>query len=113
MKKGLWLVPFLLISMVMTACGSEDASSSEGNTVTVEASNWEFDKQEYKVPAGDVTINLKNADGYHGITIEGTDVKIDGEGKATVNLKAGEYTIKCNIPCGEGHQEMTAMLIVE
>ncbi|WP_456271221.1 hypothetical protein [Bacillus sp. AK031] len=57
--------------------------------------------------------DLINAEGYHELEIDGTDVKINGDGKATVNLKAGEYTIKCAVPCGECHEEMTAMLIVE
>ncbi|WP_332694296.1 hypothetical protein [Halalkalibacter lacteus] len=45
------------------------------------------------------------------MAIEGADLKIDGDGEATVTLEAGEYIIYCTIPCGGGHEEMTAKLI--
>ncbi|GAA0330060.1 hypothetical protein GCM10008967_20700 [Bacillus carboniphilus] len=118
MKKALLAMLTLFVMVVATACGGNDDAAGSGdsgpaNTVTLEASNWEFDKEEYTVPAGKVTLDLKNVDGYHGITVDGTDIKIDGDGKATANLKAGEYTIRCSIICGEGHTEMVATLIVQ
>jgi cytochrome c oxidase subunit 2 len=121
MKKVLLFLISMLMVVFMAACGGgegEEAASDGGDTggsstVDIEASNWEFDKSEYTAAAGNVTLNLKNAEGHHGITVEGTDLKIEGEGEATANLEAGEYTIICNIPCGEGHAEMTATLVVE
>jgi len=116
MKKLVMAFMIIMMVSIMAACGGEDHASSEhgsGETVTLNASNYKFDKEEYKAKAGDVTIQLKNAEGYHGITVEGTDMKIDGEGKATANLKSGTYKIICSIPCGEGHQEMSALLVVE
>ena len=116
MKKTIFAIMVLLVMLLATACGgSGEASegSDGGNIVTIQASNWQFDKAEYTVPAGNVTVNLKNADGFHGITIEGTDISIEGDGKATANLKAGEYTIRCSVICGDGHTEMVAKLIVE
>jgi heme/copper-type cytochrome/quinol oxidase subunit 2 len=113
MKKILMIFMFIMLVMIIAACGGGDKASGDGSTVTINASNWEFDKAEYKVAAGDVTVNLKNAEGYHGITIEGTKMKIDGEGNAKANLKPGTYKIICSVPCGEGHQEMSAMLVVE
>ncbi|WP_416149928.1 cytochrome C oxidase subunit II [Salipaludibacillus sp. HK11] len=88
----------------------EEASSS---VVELNASNWDFDQDTYTAEAGEVTINLNNEEGHHGIEIEGTDVVIDGEGSATADLEPGEYRIYCSIPCGEGHDEMEAMLVVE
>ncbi|WP_254434201.1 hypothetical protein [Halobacillus sp. Marseille-Q1614] len=64
-------------------------------------------------PAGEITVNLSNDEGVHGIEIEGTDISIDNEGSATASLEPGEYTIKCNIVCGTGHEEMVSTLIVE
>ncbi|MET3695858.1 hypothetical protein SAMN05877753_102613 [Bacillus oleivorans] len=120
MKKTILAIMILMVMLLATACGGRgeasggsDGSSDNGNAVTIEASNWEFDKAEYTVPAGDVTVNLKNADGFHGIVIEGTDISIEGDGSKTANLKAGEYTIRCSVICGEGHTEMVAKLIVQ
>jgi len=119
MKKIL-LSSFIILSVVFTlaACGGEESSKSESNggtasTVELDASNWKFDQETYNVPAGEITFNLKNSEGYHGIEIEGTDIKIDGEGSATATLEPGEYTVKCSIQCGTGHEEMTATIVVE
>lgn len=116
MKKTIFTIMILLVMLLATACGGggEAAGGSDGgNTVTIDASNWEFDQADYTAPAGEITVNLKNVDGFHGITIDGTDISIEGDGKATANLKAGEYTIRCSVICGEGHTEMIAKLIVE
>lgn len=88
----------------------ENASASEVDLV---ATNWDFDQDSYTAAAGEVTINLTNEEGHHGIMIEGTDVEIDGEGSATADLEPGEYRIYCSIPCGEGHDEMETTLVVE
>lgn len=102
----------------LAACGGGGDSADKGagggdNALDITASNWKFDQTEYKVPAGDVTINFKSKEGYHGLQINGTDVNIEGEGSKTVNLKAGEYTIQCSVPCGEGHADMQSKLVVE
>jgi cytochrome c oxidase subunit II len=117
--KKIFLFGLITLLSLLVACGANNSeeevvANGDGSeqVVTLEAANWEFDKQEYTASAGNVTIELKNKEGYHGITIDGTKVKIDGEGKATVNLEAGEYIIRCSIPCGTGHTEMTAKLIV-
>ncbi|OZM55984.1 hypothetical protein CIB95_14150 [Lottiidibacillus patelloidae] len=111
MKK---LLIFALISMFtlgLAACGGSD--SNKEADVTIEASNWDFNQDEYHAKAGDITIALKNTTGHHGITIDGTDINIQGEGTDSANLEPGEYIIRCSIACGTGHMEMTAKLIVE
>jgi cytochrome c oxidase subunit II len=116
--KKLWFT-FILIGSILLlgACGGEETSGGESSgtasTVDLNAKNWEFDQTSYTVPAGEVTFNLVNEEGYHGIEIEGTDVKIEGEGSATATLEPGEYTIKCSIQCGAGHEEMKATVVVE
>ncbi|WP_054787433.1 MULTISPECIES: cytochrome c oxidase subunit II [unclassified Gracilibacillus] len=124
MKKWtLLLVSSLFLVLLLAACGggeednkadtNESASSENGEVVDIKASNWEFDKEEYTVPAGEVTVQLTSEDGYHGISIDNTDIAIENEGTATANLEAGEYTIRCSIPCGTGHDEMVATLVVQ
>ncbi|MFC0471425.1 cytochrome C oxidase subunit II [Halalkalibacter kiskunsagensis] len=124
MRKLLVSGMIIWVVAVLTACGgssdepttteNEEATTIESsNTVVLEASNWDFDQEVYTVQAGEVTIELKNVEGYYGVVIDGTDLKIDGDGEQTVTLEAGEYIIYCSIPCGGGHDEMTATLIVE
>ncbi len=130
MKKWVGFAAAMALVLVLAACGSKndggakpDNSQAPTNTEQSEASNdvkiiasdWEFDKQEYKVKAGEeVKITLQNAKGKHGIAIKNTDYKL--EDKQTVTAKfdePGTYEIFCNIPCGAGHAKMKANLIVE
>ncbi|WP_153462069.1 MULTISPECIES: cytochrome C oxidase subunit II [Sediminibacillus] len=120
MKKALLALMVSMFMLLLAACGSsDDAGAAEGDdggsaaVVDIAASNWQFDKEEYTAPAGEITFNLTNEEGVHAIEIEGTDVKIENEGSATATLKAGEYIIKCALPCGEGHEDMSSTLVVE
>lgn len=125
MKKLLMFMLLLTLSIALVACGSSDKGAGEtpANTndqagsadqeITIEASNWKFDQEVYTVKAGDVKINLKNAEGMHGIQILDTDVSINGNGSATTTLEPGEYDIICSIQCGTGHADMVSKLVVE
>lgn len=119
MKKGLFMCMVLTLTLVSAACGGNgnDAEGvNEGGAsqeITLIATNWDFDQDTYQVEPGEVEIHLENEEGYHGIEIEGTDISIDGDGSATATLEAGEYKVICSIPCGEGHDEMVATIIVE
>lgn len=141
MKKFMMLMLLLALSVVLAACGSSDdkgadsnppattdsddstdandatdagdATGSAASEVTIEASNWDFDQEVYTVKAGEVTITLSNTEGMHGIQILDTDVAINGNDSVTATLEPGEYDIICSIPCGTGHADMLAKLVVE
>jgi cytochrome c oxidase subunit II len=119
LKKSLWLMAIAILGIgILAACGGgkdkEEGSKKAEETVTIEAKNFEFDQKEYKIPANkDVALKLENVDGNHGLMIEGEDVNISGGSSDVVNLKAGEYTLRCSIPCGNGHAEMVSKLVVE
>ncbi len=122
MKKVLTI--FLLsLTVILAACGGGDDSGDNGasdeatsnSNLDITATNFEFDQQEYTVQSGEeVTVNLTNEEGSHGLAIDEFDVNIEGEGEATFTPdEAGEYTIYCSVPCGEGHDDMKSTLIVE
>lgn len=121
MKSQMIKLVFILFStmVIFAACSADDADDSsssakgEEHTVMIVAKNWEFDQDVYTVPAGTVTIQLENEEGYHGIEIQGTNVTIAGDGSETVELEPGEYTIVCSIQCGTGHEDMMSTLVVE
>ncbi|WP_163970453.1 cupredoxin domain-containing protein [Oceanobacillus halotolerans] len=122
MKKSLLATLFLGLVLFLAACGGDDTSEAStsddaqaDNEIEIVASNWDFDQEEYTVNAGETTdIQLTIDEGAHGISIDELDLNIDGEGSATITPEEpGEYTIYCNLPCGEGHDEMTATLIVQ
>ncbi|GGF27166.1 hypothetical protein GCM10010954_27770 [Halobacillus andaensis] len=119
MKKGIFAFLVIVLMFTLAACGSGDEkvdggeAEAAGETVDIKASNWEFNEESYIASAGEITFNLTNEEGMHGIEIEGADINIDNEGSATATLEPGEYTITCSIVCGTGHEEMVSTLIVE
>ncbi|MCU6710329.1 cupredoxin domain-containing protein [Paenibacillus sp. J5C_2022] len=134
MKKWVVFISILSIALVVAACGANSggnkpaggtaegsgeensAPASSGSGLTITASNWEFDKEEYKIKAGEkIDLTFKSIDGVHGMTIMKTDYKNIGMDE-TVAVKIdepGTYNIVCSVSCGVGHAKMRAKLIVE
>ena len=49
----------------------------------------------------EITVNLTNEEGVHGIFIEGTNVNLTDQGATKVTFdKPGEYPIRCSVYCG-------------
>jgi len=137
LKKGVLVALFFSLTLVLAACGGDgndsatDAGvessteetentqspeeSASGNEIEIQASNFQLDPAEYTVNAGEeVKLSLTNVEGMHGIAIDEFDVNIEGDGEAVFTPEEpGEYTIYCSIPCGEGHSDMVATLIVQ
>ena len=97
------------------------AESPAPRTVTVEmiARRFAFLPEQVEVAEGDeVTINVRSADGTHGIEIGKLKVKKTiprGGDVVTLSFTApapGQYAIKCSEYCGRGHDGMKAVLVV-
>jgi cytochrome c oxidase subunit 2 len=97
------------------------AEVSPPRVVTVEmtAKRFAFLPEQVEVVEGDeVTINVRSADGTHGIEIEKLKVKkaIPRGGEVvTLSFTApapGRYVIKCSEYCGRGHDDMKSVLVV-
>jgi cytochrome c oxidase subunit 2 len=131
MKKLLGLLLVLTFVIALSACGSKKEDSSNTIVDPVKASStaaaatelvfkasadtFKFDKEEYTIKKGEpIKLTLVNESGTHAITINGLDVNLKaGNMSQTITPeKAGTYTIKCSFPCGNGHVNMNAKLIV-
>ncbi|MDQ0110984.1 cupredoxin domain-containing protein [Paenibacillus harenae] len=130
MKKWLLFASALCLVAVLAACGaksdnqeSNNAGNGEavaadsgatGEEVVITASNWEFDQKEYKIKAGEATnITLKSTDGVHGVKIDKVDNIANGQTKTVTVAEPGTYEMICSVPCGNGHRQMKATLVVE
>ena len=93
----------------------EEETMDANNDLTITATNFNYDQDEYVVKAGqEVRINFISDEGYHGLSIDEFDVHIQGNGEATfIPDKPGRYRIYCNVYCGNGHHEMQATLVVQ
>ena len=88
-------------------------------TVEMTAKRFAFLPEQVEVAEGDeVTVNVRSADGTHGIEIEKLKVKkaIPRGGEVvTLSFTApapGRYVIKCSEYCGRGHDDMKSVLVV-
>ena len=88
-------------------------------TVEMTAKRFAFLPEQVEVAEGDeVTVNVRSADGTHGIEIEKLKVKkaIPRGGEVvTLSFTApapGRYLIKCSEYCGRGHDDMKSVLVV-
>ncbi|MBJ6359805.1 cytochrome C oxidase subunit II [Paenibacillus sp. GCM10012307] len=110
---GLFLMTFGLPEKPV----DESAGLAEGVTLLkLKASNYEFDQAEYKIEKGSkVKLLLQNTNGIHGVAIESMNVTLTKDNpSAEVEFnEPGTYPIHCSIPCGEGHLEMKAVIVVQ
>jgi plastocyanin len=114
------------LAVPLAACGGDDSSaattttsSGSGTTgaITVHAKDTlKFDKDAYEAPAGKVDVSYVN-DGSVGHTllingVEGFKLTVGKTDDGTVDLKAGTYTLYCDIA---GHEAagMKATLTVK
>ena len=88
-------------------------------TVEMTAKRFAFLPEQVEVAEGDeVTINIRSADGTHGIEIGKLKVKKTiprGGDVVTLSFTApapGRYVIKCSEYCGRGHDDMKSVLLV-
>ncbi len=119
---------------VLSACGSGDDESGGsdqgggddsglstggggGSALTVVAEDTlSFDRDDYSVPAGDVTIDYENGGVIaHTLLIDGVDdfkltvASSSDTDEGTTSLEPGDYRIYCDVP---GHGDMKATLTV-
>lgn len=106
----------ILFAQTPTPPTAEELEAA-ANTLTIEASNWDFDQEEYVVEAGStMTVALKNAQGLHGISISGLGIDLQGANlsqEVTFGEAGEEYEVTCIVLCGEGHAEMRAKIVVQ
>jgi cytochrome c oxidase subunit 2 len=80
------------------------------------AETFKYDKPEYHVKKGvPVNLTLEFKDGKHGARLADFNINLNADNPTATFTpdKAGTFLIKCSVPCGTGHMEMTANLIVE
>lgn len=94
------------------------ASSETTQEVKLIASavTFKYDKSEYHVKKGiPVKLTLENKDGLHGAKLADFNINLNNSNPTATFTpdKTGTFQIRCSVPCGPGHMDMTANLIVE
>lgn len=87
--------------------------------VRIQAKKFAFSPAVVHVKRGVVTrLSLVSLDRVHGFSVPGLGIRTDilPHRPTTIDIKpevAGNFPIQCDVYCGEGHDEMTAELIVD
>lgn len=81
--------------------------------------NWDWSPSTITVKKGDkVRLKITSTDIEHGFAIKDFNINVKlapGQTQVVefVADKVGTFGFRCNVPCGEGHREMTGTLIVQ
>jgi len=125
-KSSLALMPVLALVTALGACSSSSSAPAETLPATIDlevyaVSGLKFDKANYQVGAGEISVGYINKDSIrHTLVvvqdetiIDGFELKVNQNGdidSGSVTLAAGSYILFCTVP---GHQNMKADLTVK
>jgi cytochrome c oxidase subunit 2 len=112
------LVSTLLTIIVTSASGS--APPKDPRVIDVIARRFEFEPSVVTVTVGEpVRLMVRSGDGLHGFEIKKFKVNKDiprGGEAVIINFTpnaVGEFPIMCSEYCGDHHEEMKGMLVVQ
>ena len=95
---------------------SDDATAKAGDyrIITVNAERWRFTPSEIKVKKWEkVKLKINNIDTTHDAKFATMQVTVDADGLITLDTSTvGSFPFKCATFCGEGHQQMTGVVVV-
>ena len=125
-KSSRALIPVVAFVVALGACSSSSSTPAETlpadiGLVVHAVSGLRFDKTNYEVGAGDVTVGYINEDSIrHTLVVVQGDTKVSGlelkvskkgsTDTGSISLVAGKYVLLCTVP---GHQNMKADLTVK
>jgi cytochrome c oxidase subunit II len=92
--------------------------SDSGQVIEMQAKRFEFIPSEITIKKDvPVVLELTSLDVKHGFNCPGLGLHADIYPGKTTNLrftpkKTGSFTFYCDVYCGEGHEDMTGVLVV-
>lgn len=104
----------------MSYAHQDPATASAPRVIDVVATRFAFEPARIEVTEGErVRLVVKSGDGVHGFEIK--KFRVDktiprGDKAVTIDFTAsavGEFPILCSEYCGDGHEDMKGMLVVE
>ena len=117
LKRWWWTAPLFLAALAGLL--SVRPALAEEQVIRLTAKKFEYSVKEIRVKKGvPVIIELTSVDRIHGFSIPTLGVRdnaVPGQ-VARIRIvpdKAGTHVFFCDVFCGDGHEEMSGMLIVE
>ncbi|MFW9930960.1 MAG: cupredoxin domain-containing protein [Candidatus Thorarchaeota archaeon] len=109
----------ILLSTIGIISAYAYVNRPQQKTFDMTAQRFKFTPGTLVVNQGDnVTIHIKSLDGFHGIYIDGYNIEryLPLEQPVTINFianKAGKFTFRCAVTCGNFHPYMIGELVVQ
>ncbi|MBI5388896.1 cupredoxin domain-containing protein [Candidatus Woesearchaeota archaeon] len=106
-------------SIVAEQTNPDSASSESVKKFQITAQNWEFVPNTIRVQQGDhVQLKIISRQGNHGFELPAfqIDEQLLENKEVVVNFDAdtkGTFEFFCDVPCGQGHSQMSGTIIVE
>ncbi|WDL98068.1 hypothetical protein [Alicyclobacillus sp. ALC3] len=115
----------VFVAVAIAGCGTPATPASQvipsdAQKVVVTASNFKWTLSRKTFAANrPIDFEVRATENAHGFSIDGTKIRHDVvQGQPPVNLvwtppKPGQYTIRCDVPCGSGHYNMSTHITVK
>ncbi|HMA28697.1 MAG TPA: cupredoxin domain-containing protein [Thermoanaerobaculia bacterium] len=110
-----WAVTGLVPVLLLAAAAGR---SAEPRVVKISAKRFEFSPPEVHLKKGEtVVLEVTSEDRVHGFNIPAFKIRRDIVPKEVTRVtltpdKAGTFSFRCDVFCGDGHEDMTGTLIV-
>lgn len=101
-----------------SASAADDQASAETRVITVAVTDWSFSPNTIAVKKGEkVQLKFVGGTGIHSFSVPGLGMNIRVEAGQTVTVdlptdQVGTFDASCRIPCGPGHKDMKATIVV-
>jgi cytochrome c oxidase subunit 2 len=108
----------LAAALLLAGAAMRAPAQAAPRRIAISARKFEFSMAEIRAKAGEsIVLVLSSSDFMHGFSIPELNARIDIVPGKTVelalrDLRPGRYAILCDNFCGEGHDKMTAALLV-
>jgi cytochrome c oxidase subunit 2 len=109
----------LVLALMSLAAGSLSRASAEESVIRISAKKFEYSQREIVLQRGvPVVLELTALDRVHGFNAPDLGMRADlVPGQVTwlrfTPAKAGTFVFFCDVFCGDGHEEMSGMLVVK
>jgi cytochrome c oxidase subunit II len=104
--------------LVLGLTGSHGTRAAEPRVVRISAKRFEFTPSEVRVEKGEtVVLELTSKDRVHGFNLPAFKIRKDIVPKEVTRVtltpdKEGTFPFHCDVFCGDGHEDMTGVLVV-
>lgn len=117
-----------LLTLTLAACvadpplpggdGRAEPPENSARVIQIDVGNWEFSPATVVAKKGEkVIVRLIGGDGRHGFAVPDLGINTAVASGKAVDIElptdaSGEFSFRCSVPCGPGHQDMAGTIVI-